>query len=188
MAAPAFIEAILERLSPFLGKLPIGTKRKTTAIDEPFQELEDSSPESDESFAPNALSAKTRGKVATRLDFGAIAKDLLSKPGFVATLAALALFCVALVVVSIVVNAAPPQQTARSKLAPSTPEGRAEAARLLLPSDPALDLSPPMERTPRFPYTDEDIRRLTPAHPEDEVAPIAERNDRAMDALFGAVP
>ncbi|HUX36935.1 MAG TPA: hypothetical protein VMV44_03465 [Rectinemataceae bacterium] len=187
MAAPAFLAQLLDRLRPLLDKLPFLPKRERPVAEEPFQELEDHSPEPDESFVPNALPSKTAA-ARRRIDMTAVGKDLLSKPPFVAGLAALVLFCLALLVVSIIVNAAPPSQPAQAELRPPTPEGRAAASRLLLPPDPALDLSPPLEREPHIPYTDEDIRRLAPVLDAGAAAPIAGRNDRAMDALFGAVP
>jgi len=188
MAAPAFVATLLEALSLALDKLPFMPKRKRPEPVEPFHELEDNSSEDDDSFAPNAIPSKTVGPKRARLDFVAIGKDLLSRPAFLAGLAVLVLFVAALVTVAIVVNAEPPVSPSQAASRPSTPEGRAAAARLILPPDPALDLSPPMEREAHFPYTDADIRRLAPTHAADEIAPIAGRNDRAMDAIFGAVP
>ena len=188
MAAPAFLANLLERLSLLLDKLPFLPKRKRAEVEEPFHELEDQSPEDDDSFSPNALPPKTAGPKRAKLDFGALAKDLVSRPAVIGGIGAIAAFVVALAVVGIIANEAPPANPALHASKPSTSEGRAAAARLQLPPDPALDLSPPMEREPRFPYTDDDLRRLAPIHAADELAPIAERNDRAMDAIFGAVP
>lgn len=188
MAAPAFVATLLERLSPLLDKLPFLPKRKKPEVAEPFHELVDHSSEDDDSFSPNAIAARRHEAKRAKLDFGAVAKDLLAKPAVIAGLAILFLFVAALVTVSVMANAAPPQNPSQASLRPSTPEGRAAARRLLLPPDPALDLTPPMERRAHFPYTDEDIRRLAPTHSASEIAPIAERNDRAMDAIFGAVP
>ena len=188
MAAPAFVANLLERFYLLLDKLPFLPKRKKIEAEEPFHELEDHSPEDDDSFSPNALPSRTAGPKRAQLDFGAIAKDLVARPAIIAMGGVLVAFMVALVIVGIVANRAPPANASRKDAGPSTAEGRAAALRLILPPDPALDLSPPMEREPRFPYTVEDIRRLAPAHSADEIAPIAERNDRAMDAIFGAVP
>lgn len=187
MAVPDFLSRLLDRLGPLLDRLPFLPKRERQVAEEPFQELEDHSPEPDESFVPNALPSKTAA-AGRRVDLAAIGKDLLSRPPFVAGLAALLLFGLALLVVAFIVNAAPPSGPSQAELRPPTPEGRAAAARLILPPDPALDLSPPLEREPRIPYTDEDIRRLAPVPDLGAAGPIAGRNDRAMDVLFGAVP
>ena len=186
MAAPSFVAAILERIGPLLSKVLPAPKKGRGPAEEPFHELEDHSPEPDESYVPNAFSSRKPAASPPKLDLGSVAKDLLSKPAVVATIGVVGIFCVALIVVAFIVNQQPPVSASSAGLA--TPEGRAEAARLLLPPDPARDLSPPMERSPRFPYTDEDVRRLAPAHGPDELAPIVERNDKAMETLFGAVP
>ncbi|MDA8409704.1 MAG: hypothetical protein M0001_04855 [Treponema sp.] len=187
MALPAFVATILERLSPLGDKLPFLPKRKGNESHEPFNVLEDHSSADDDALAPNAL-PRSSGAKRAKVDFGAAARDLASRPAVIAFLAVLGLFVAALVTVALIANAPPPENKAQASFRPSTAEGRAAAGRLLLPPDPARDLSPPMERQPHFPYTDEDIGRLAPAHAPNEIEPIAKRNDRAMDAIFGAVP
>ena len=188
MAAPAFFATIREELALFLDRLPFLPKRGKPHGEEPFHELVDHSSEDGESFSPNALPSGKAASKRAKLDYGAVFKDLVSKPAVIGGLALFLLFSAAVVTVTVIANAAAPGSPPEATLRPSTPEGRAAASRLILPPDPARDLSPPMERDVHFPYTDEDIRRLAPAHGADQIAPIAGRNDRAMDAIFGAVP
>lgn len=184
MALPAFASELLSRLSPLLARLPLLPKKKS-GTEEPFGEIDDRSPDFEENLAPNALPPKGKSQKAAALDVAAIFRDLIARPIVVAAFVLFLVFVVAIIAVSIYAQSAPPAATA-AKL--STPEGRAAASRLLLPPDPASDLSPPMERERHFPYTDEDLKRLSPARGPAGAASLAERNDRAMQTMFGAVP
>lgn len=187
MAAPAFLSGLLERLGPLLERLPFLPKAARPAPEEPFHELEDEGPEGEESFSPNALPSKS-APGRPRLDLGALVGDLLHRPLFLVSSSLLVLLCVAILAVSLIAGAPPPAGPPLAGRGPSTPEGRAAASRLLLPPDPVLSLEPPMEREPRIPYTDEDLRRLAPVEGREDLGALRERNDRAMDAVFGVLP
>jgi hypothetical protein len=178
---------LLKKVAPLLGKLPFLPKKKArprSRADEPFESLEDSSPESDESFEPNALPGAHRAETPG-IDWKGLVHGFLHNRLFVGIVAAFLLFAIVLVATSIIAGAPPAADKAISR--PITEEGRAAARRFLLPADPALDLEPPMTREPRFPYTDEDMKRFAPEHDPRSLPDLMLKNDQAIEALFGTV-
>ncbi len=189
MAKLPFPPELAGKVTSLLAKLPFLRKPATSAaaIHEPFEDLEDTSPDSDESFEPNALK-KDHGRKdgARRLDPMALVRGLLGNPVLLGALGVALVFVLAAAVSSILAQAGPP--VVKNPVKPITEEGRSIAKRLLLPPDPALDLSPPMEREPRLRYTDEDVRAMTPKHDPRDLDRLIEKNDAAIQAILDAVP
>ncbi|MEI6388208.1 MAG: hypothetical protein WCQ50_16405, partial [Spirochaetota bacterium] len=179
---------LVAKLGGLVGKLPFLPKKKSAPKGgaEPFDSLEDGSPDADESLNANALGPHISGdSEKTKVDFRGLLASLVSNKLVVGFIAAALFVGIAVAVASLVSQAEPPKLV----VAPIaiTAEGRAAAARFMLPPDPALDLAPPVEREPRSPYTDEDIKRLAPTHDPRFLSAIERRNDEAVGILFGTV-
>ena len=187
MAKIAPVDALLGKVAPLIEKLPFIPKKAApkTGAHEPFDDLEDASPDSDESFEPNALpAAQGAGKNFPRIDFGAIVKAFLGNHILLGITGAVLLVVLAMAVTAILADSPPPPPKSVSK--PITDEGRALAHRFLLPPDPALDLSPPMEREPKLVYTDEDMKTYAPVHDPRDLEILAKQNDRDAAKTLGA--
>jgi len=176
--------ALADKVSGLAGKLPFLPKKPSRpgGIDEPFESLEDASPGSDESFEPNALSGPSK-REALSIDFGALVKAFFGNRILVGSLAALLLVLLAMSLVALFAQLEPRALPVSTPLV--TEEGRALARHFLLPPDPARDLSPPMARETKLPYTDEDMKRLAPEHDPASLARLVEANDRDLSLLFG---
>jgi hypothetical protein len=187
MAKLAPVEALLGKVAPLIEKLPFIPKKAApkTGAHEPFDDLEDASPDSDESFEPNALpTAHPGGPARPRIDFGAIVKAFLGNRLLLGVTGALLVVVLAMAVTAILADRPPPAPAVLSK--PVTEEGRALARRFLLPPDPALDLSPPMEREPKLVYTDEDMKTYAPVHDPRDLGILAKQNDEDAAKVLGA--
>lgn len=188
MALPVLPPDLVSKLGGLVGKLPFLPKKKSAPKGgaEPFYSLEDGSPDADESLNANALGPHISGvSEKTSIDFRGLLANLVSNKLVVGSIAASLIIGIAVAVASLVSQAEPPKLV--DALPAITAEGREVAARFMLPPDPALDLTPPVEREPRSPYTEADMKRLAPTHDPRFLSAIERRNDEAVDLLFGTV-
>jgi hypothetical protein len=171
-------------LSSLSARLPF-PKKASAASPEPFASIEDDTPLGDLLSTSNAAPLAKPAKVAgEKVELLGLLRAALKRPAVaIGALAALGLVLV-LVVVSALV-AAPPKAAAAPR--PFTKEGLALVKTWILPGkDPlAPRFVPEREGTRR--YGPEDAARLgVPDDPAVEGA-LAERNDAAIDDLYGTV-
>jgi hypothetical protein len=178
LASRAKIGKLASRLS-FL-------KRSTPASPEPFSTIEDDTPLGDLLSSRNAapVGPKSKGERERPDVRGILELALKRKPFIIGLLSTLAVaFIVAVVAVAVTIPPTAP------KAAPAfTKEGLALVKQWLPPPGDPLEPRIEMERSGIPTYTSADAAKLgRPADPR-AAASLAEKNDEAIEDLYGTVP
>jgi hypothetical protein len=167
-------------VSSLLSRLPFA---KPQNAPEPFSSVEDETPLGDLLAGENA--APQLKKKAERSDLKEIFVGLIKKPAvLIASLSGVG-FVLIIALVAIFVSSPPAEAKAPP---PFTKEGQALVKTWLLPPGDALEARMEMRRGDAEPYTEADAAKL--GLPSDPLvkASLAERNDAAIEDLYGTVP
>jgi hypothetical protein len=179
------LDSIKAGLGSLISRLPFA-KRPSPSAPEPFSTVEDETPLGDLLDADNAAPVSPSGKAAReKPDLGAaFGAAIKSPPVMIAALSVLGFLLIA-AFVAIVVSS-PPKKAAAEP--PFTKEGEALVKTWLPPPGDPLSPNMEMERGAASVYSPADAARL--GLPKDPLlmATLGERNDAAIEDLYGTVP
>jgi hypothetical protein len=173
------------KLGGLASRLPF-LKRGASESPEPFSTIEDDTPLGDLLSSRNAAPvASSSSSGRARLDLrGVMETALKNRSVVIGVLSALA-FVLVIAVVAVVVTI-PPKPLKQAL--PFTKEGRALVKQWLSPRGDPLEPRIEMERKGDQAYTAADAAKLgLPADPRTTAA-LAEKNDEAIEDLYGTVP
>lgn len=178
----ALLQSLLARLPFFQARFADGLKEAP----EPFSSVEDETPLGDLLESSNAavVSNQSATKASTR-NLGETFKLLLKKPLVLVILLSGLSLILLIVIVSIAVNT--PPETAKASQ-PFSPEGLAAVKSWLTPPGDPLAPRMEMERSDTARYTQTDAEALGLPKDSKVLDSLKERNDQAIDDLYGTVP
>jgi hypothetical protein len=165
--------------SPFLPRRPASSP-------EPFSAIEDDSPVGDFLSASNAAPGMAnQGSGRERPDFHAILEMAVKSPAILVGAFVVLVFLLALAATAVIVRAPP---RSGSTMVPFTKKGEALVKTWLLPPGDPLEPRMAMEREGLPAYSAEDAARLGINSDPLVAARLRDRNDEAIEDLFGTVP
>jgi hypothetical protein len=162
---------------PFLPKRP-------AASPEPFSAIEDDTPLGDLLSSRNAAPGM-RSPAAERTDFRALLGGLFKSPPVLIGSAVVLVFLLTLAAVALVVGS-PPKASPASL--PFTEKGEALVRTWLPPPGDPFEKRMPMEREGPPSYSPRDAARIGLDPDPAILARLRDKNDEAMDELYGTVP
>ena len=179
------LDSIKAGIGSLASRLPF-IKGKSVPTPEPFSSIEDDTPLGDLLSSRNAapVSPKTKAKIE-RPDFRRLFETLLKRTpvliGIIAT--------IGLVIVVIIVSVATslPPKTGKAAAA-FTKEGEALVKQWLPPPGDPLEARVRMERSGVPSYSAADAAKIARPNDPGIAAGLAEKNDEAMEDLYGTVP
>jgi hypothetical protein len=165
-------------------RIPHLSKRPASSP-EPFSAIEDDSPVGDFLSASNAAPGMgVQGSERGRLDFRGLLESAVKRPAILVGIFVILAFLLTLAVTAVIVTA--PPKASRTE-APFTEKGQALVKTWLLPPGDPLEPRMAMEREGLPAYSAEDAARLG-INPDPLVAArLRDRNDEAIEDLFGTV-
>jgi len=179
------LDPLLKGLAALRARIPFLPKKPSASI-EPFAAIEDDTPLGDLLSSRNAApglapKAGARERADLRELLGMALK---SAPILIGAFVVLA-FLLALAISSALVNAPP-------KLAPAVPpfteKGEALVKTWLPPPGDPFEARMPMEREGLPPYSSEDAARIGLTSDPSTLATLRDKNDEAIEDLYGTVP
>lgn len=182
------LDSIKAGVASLRSRLPF-VKKSVSSAPEPFSAIEDETPLGDLLETDNAAPVNSGGASAkasfAKPDLGEALKTASKSLPVMIGLASVLGFALIVAVVSIIVSSPP---RAVKALPPFTKEGQALVKTWLPPPGDPLVPRMAMERSEAMPYTPADAAKI--GLPDDPLlmASLSERNDAAIEDLYGTVP
>jgi hypothetical protein len=182
-AKKGILEGVKKTAATLSARIPFLPKRPAASM-EPFAAIEDDTPLGDLLSSANAAPG-LRSAPKQRLEPRALLATALKSPGILIALIALLGFGLVLIITSVIVNS-PPRAAAAPP--PFTEKGEALVRTWLPPPGDPFEAGMAMEREGRPVYSAEDAARLGLGLDPSALASLRDKNDEAIEDLYGTVP